>query len=328
MATVRRKRMDQVLITIGVRQFHLAPWSREVSFVHRQLSRDEAVQGLRRWFPEAAAACGTDRRHLIRLYEGTTGDRHRDWRIVTTVWLRAWLAEALRSGRVVAREPQESVRDRLYDGASASGMVIPPVIPDPVLTPANDGVTAFTNYLGPDKKGPWRDETDPEKGDAAVCPATNWRSEAISTISEEVWGWFERNDNRLPERWDESLGQNGGGGFLAGTTTVVQLKKGMVFYRFHGTSIVKTGTVTIRPEGAWWSADLHAGDPRAWCALPDCSSAEFLVKCQTTVDFEALYGMGAPRCTNKPGGPPQFLFPRSRFKSGSHSETDHFTLLR
>ena len=140
---------------------------------------------------------------------------------------------------------------------------------------------------------PLRDETS-EK-----CPSDNHRSESIDTATDEVRAWFGSEKNLL-EHGDKTLGRQGGGGFLAGTTRVVELQPGTILNRY---------CIPKGAKGSWQLLKALEGDPRAFAALPADSPGTNMVKCRINKPVHALIGLGAPRCSNKPGGPIQICLP-------------------
>ena len=66
-------------------------------------------------------------------------------------------------------------------------------------------------------------------------------------------------------------------------------------------------SISVTPWGGWWFEAPLQGDPRVYAALPSFSKAAYMVKAHTKEEIQVLYGIGAPRCSNKPGGPEQIL---------------------
>lgn len=138
------------------------------------------------------------------------------------------------------------------------------------------------------------------------CPENNWRSESHLTAKPEVVAWLKNIEGKLEAfEQDEVLGREGGGGFLSTTTRISRLSKGTLIYRYYDTS----GNASN--SGGWWSTDLVMGDPRQTLALPPAkdgwsNSAKDLARARIAFDVPALTGLGAPRCSNKPGGPQQW----------------------
>lgn len=137
-----------------------------------------------------------------------------------------------------------------------------------------------------------------------TCPALNWRSENTKTCVPEVLDWFDRKhvpDDQNDYR-NKTLGGNGGGGFLTTTTRVRLLSKGTRLYRYVNDA--------SQPYGGWWFLKPLQGDPRVYAALPEDSYATEMVQATCASDVDVLYGLGAPRCSNKPGGPEQIFIAR------------------
>lgn len=138
-----------------------------------------------------------------------------------------------------------------------------------------------------------------------TCPAHNWRSESTETCDPSVHAWF--NSHHVDaSRQNPTLGSEGGGGFLATTTRVKALDPGTILYRY-----VNDPT---DPYGGWWFENPLTGDPRVYAALPESSTAHRMVKATPRERITVLFGPGAPRCSNKPGGPDQILVAYEDFR--------------
>jgi hypothetical protein len=139
-----------------------------------------------------------------------------------------------------------------------------------------------------------------------ACPAYNWRSESHKTAKSEVVEWLRKHDGKtIPDEQDDVLGYRGGGGFLLQTTRISRLNQGTIIYRYYDAQ-GKTSNA-----GGWWTTDLVTGDPRQTLALPPAAdgwsnSARSLARARIAFGITALTGVGAPRCSNKPGGPQQW----------------------
>jgi hypothetical protein len=132
------------------------------------------------------------------------------------------------------------------------------------------------------------------------CTSVNGKSESWDTASDEVKKWF--TDRKVPDQYRNStLGKDGGGGFIQGSTKVTKIPKGTIVFRWYGGASV--------PLGAWWFRH-PVQDPIRDAALPPHATAKHMLVCRTKEDLEVLSGPGAPRCSNKPGGPEQLCFPR------------------
>lgn len=130
------------------------------------------------------------------------------------------------------------------------------------------------------------------------CPSSSFRSERIATAHPSVLKWFK--DTETPQKfWSEILGEKGGGGFLVTTTRVVPMEEGTPLFRYFGG--------TSNALSTWWFTGPFEGDPRVFAALPPDSSADQLVKARVKKKIDVLAGIGAPRCSNKPGGPVQYF---------------------
>ncbi len=139
------------------------------------------------------------------------------------------------------------------------------------------------------------------------CPSHNHRSESHQTAAPEVMEWLRETGKVLtPRKQDEILGAVSGGGFLVSTTRVSELPEGTSLFRYYDAA---GGAGNV---GGWWTTQLVAGDPRQTLALPPSeptwsNSATSLCHAQLGFGITALTGLGAPRCSNKPGGPQQWF---------------------
>ncbi len=215
----------------------------------------------------------------------------------------SWLSTALRQHIIVGFEVFPAMKgDALNQYAITHGInlgtalpvsaLVPVSLPNP---PANLPIAVF--------KGADSDQAlATEFSD--TCPAMNYRSESVKTAHPDVITWLGKNINKAyrwkkpgKDAWEGTLGHEGGGGFLAGTTRVVKIPAGTPLFRY----------ATINGhKGGWWFPQPMAGDPRVFAALPDDSPAPYLFSAVTTKEIEILTGLGAPRCSNKPGGPIQY----------------------
>jgi hypothetical protein len=151
------------------------------------------------------------------------------------------------------------------------------------------------------KKVYWASKEDkkmPNETDSKRCPSSNFRSESTATARPNVNEWLDQQGVAQGRR-DGILGYDDGGGFLCEQTRTGVLKKGSVIWRY-----VDEGG---NPVGAWWFEHPLEGDPRVFAALPPGSKGTFLVKGKAKENIPILYGPGAPRCSNKPGGPVQIF---------------------
>lgn len=161
-----------------------------------------------------------------------------------------------------------------------------------------------------------------------TCPTHNCRSESVESADLECSECFADQQNY--EKWgNQVLGNEGGGGFLTSTTRVVEIPLPDRLWRYCGGDGLETG--------GWWSLTPLEGDPRVENALfpvdPKNPSSlggtgEKLVACKITKKTKVLMGIGAPRCSNKPGGPLQVCFKRGTLtdpSSGVTLETQDLT---
>ncbi|MBI2901640.1 MAG: DUF4150 domain-containing protein [Planctomycetes bacterium] len=144
-----------------------------------------------------------------------------------------------------------------------------------------------------------QEKTKNEFGDD--CQGENGKSESYDTASDDVKKHCRDTDKRGPSAWDGKLGKNGGGGFVEGSAKVEVIPKGTIVYRWFGGA--------SSPMGGWWFKH-PIQDPIRDAALPEGTTADHMVPAELKQDMEAVTGPGAPRCTNKPGGPSQICFPR------------------
>ncbi len=148
----------------------------------------------------------------------------------------------------------------------------------------------------------WNSAPTIEDGVSDRCPARNFRSENLKTAHPKVREWLDKRD-KDKKRQEQTLGVRGGGGFLATTTRVARLTKGTILYRYYDDDYSREAFST----GGWWCTALVAGDPRQTLALPTSNRANMLAIAEVAFDTDALTGIGAPRCSNKPGGPIQWF---------------------
>lgn len=141
---------------------------------------------------------------------------------------------------------------------------------------------------------------------SARCRRKNSKSESTKNASSSVLKWLKKNDGRGPAAYNRILGDDGGGGFLKGSTKVQTLKKGTKVFRYCGSKAAEMG--------GWW-APSPAGNPIRDLALPPGNAATNMVAGELKHDVQVLSGPGAPRCSNKPGGPSQFYVP---YPPGDH----------
>ena len=246
----------------------------------------------------------------------------------TTEWLRLWLAHAIERWQVEAwflppqiwsaGRPTVTEMMPFYEGlarergvrATAEG-ALPEVA-------AQQDSQYFTTYQGPGSDIPMPDDITSSE----ACDAVNCRSESVATAKPEVIAWFDKHLKKREtaqgnDRWEQDLGHEGGGGFLRGTTRVATLPKGTTVYRYYGPT--QNASWVSRPLGRWCSPSPIEGDPRVESALPPENGAYKMVRGEITKECDVLIGLGAPRCSNKPGGPVQYLLPPSDAVDSTYS---------
>lgn len=237
-----------------------------------------------------------------------------DWYGQTTRALLAWLREAVADGRVRMQAVTHATLDvasgldvsalrdlartwhEFEDKARDIPLPVPAhAAPARASKPSSD--IPASHYAGSETDEDLPDETD------GTCKRANEFSESYATASPEVQQWFV--DMKIdPRFWDSTLGAKGGGGFYRGTTQLVRLPAGTRLCRYYG-----TGT---NPVSTWWTLYTYAGDPRVIFALPVGQTGRSMVVGEIKNDLTGLIGVGAPRCSNKPGGVPQICIPFER----------------
>jgi len=164
-----------------------------------------------------------------------------------------------------------------------------PVIPAAAAVPAASAGQALENKV------------------SEYCPSHNHRSESHRTATPAVMEWLRKKAEVLiPEKQDMVLGAASGGGFLISTTRVSVLPEGTPLFRYYDAA------GNAGNYGGWWTTQLVVGDPRQTLALPPSepnwsNSAKSVCHAQLGKGITALTGLGAPRCSNKPGGPQQWF---------------------
>lgn len=257
---------------------------------------------------------GSAHRWQLVLLRQSVEPRGIDWPGLTLAALHDWLRQAVRDGLVVMQElmpatlPVEPGLDvvglhrvaatwrELEDVAVSQGRPVPAHV---VLGPTVRS-TPHQTYQGTDDTDGLADEIAPaDSADPEACTADNKFSESMATVAPDVRAWV---IDHIPAQYrDATLGQDGGGGFVTGSTRLIRLPKGLRLVRAYGKQ--------ANPLGCWWSLYPYAGDPRVSAALPESNSAEANAVGVIREDTTGLIGIGAPRCSNKPGGPPQIWVP-------------------
>jgi hypothetical protein len=300
-------RPSQMLSTLDatawVRQgdwrIYLYPWHRDPRPRGIEpLDPGFAADSVEIWFPIDDHHWYFTRDDLCRLYEAATmiyGDLY----MYSTAELREWLKVALEEREIIA-----------YEVRLPSPVEAMEVLGRDLGIPETR--TKRTDALVPRKLDPTDSvhvfaSGDPDPLPDAFgegCPDANFRSEGVDTASPEVLAWLRDNVQRYRtqrDEWNYILGRLDGGGFLLRTTRVITLKPPCELWRFVG-----------KPSdayGGWWSHRVYNGDVRQFSALPPMCSGQHLIQGKVTEPIAVLEGLGAPRCTNKPGGPPQIYIP-------------------
>ncbi len=148
-------------------------------------------------------------------------------------------------------------------------------------------------------------------GSSPDCSSPNQSSQTLADLqaaadgsdrkakaAKGVMAWL--SEHAKPEYYKGILGEDGGGGFVSGQVTTKVVKAGTVVYRYFGGD--------ADPCGSWWSP-YPLNNPVADNALPEGNTGQYMAVGVVQEDTEVLCGPGAPRCSNKPGGPPQYYFP-------------------
>ena len=278
------------------------------------LTEGYAADSVESWFPIDDHHWYFTRWDLSRLFQETTGIRG-DLYLRSTPELRRWLQRALLDGEVVAYlwRPMDQAESfasyATYFGISlgkplpTGTMRVDPVQPVGVV---EDG-PQYTRYVGHTSTAERENVLD------ETCPSANWRSESYETASPEVREWLDKYITKKyrydpksgTDYYNDTLGFAAGGGFLQTTTRVAVLAKGSTLCRFHDGK---------GADGSWWFREPIEGDPVVYAALPPGSDPKEMVMCRVNEEVEVLEGIGAPRCSNKPGGPVQLCIPRRHVK--------------
>lgn len=272
----------------------------------RRLDPMLAVTAMQRWLRDGSL----ERHHQADLYRSCNPFASVLNRVGATE-MSEYLMNQTLAGHVNVGCFKDAVRRRSDSSAPATATAKPPPAPVQIghvvarkpanLTtgaPEQDVPVAVFAGTGYAPKAGLPNLTD------ATCPSPNHRSESTTTCSPAVNQWFVNKQVPVPRR-DESLGIDGGGGFLRSKTTVKRLPAGTLLYRY-----VDSATW---PWGGWWFLKPLSGNPCAEAALPETSAASVMVQARLKKDIEVLYGPGAPRCSNKPGGPEQVLIAHCDF---------------
>jgi hypothetical protein len=146
------------------------------------------------------------------------------------------------------------------------------------------------------------------------CPSANASSESMDSLTQQAGNPGNPNQGsaqaalkwmqQVPGKYQNGmLGADGGGGFLPGTCGTTTVKAGTILYRYFGGA--------ASGLGRWWST-TPLNNPVMDNALPPGNTGEQVMKVTVRQDTEVLTGAGAPRCSNKPGGPPQLCFPQPK----------------
>jgi hypothetical protein len=263
------------------------------SSLHQPLEPALARDLVALWIRDRLRRDQSVRWHMIALHQDielARGSYHRmsDDRLAT------WLLCQVRDARVMvfevlpAMEPGQSHEDY----ARLIGAPVVPVVPEPALQSPSSG-QPYHRCSVPFDNGSLPDRLAPE------CPHPAFRSESTASAQPGVMSWLRRHDR--PHAWEDTLGAENGGGFLSSTTRVTEVEAGTILYRYYGGN--------AKPLGVWWFFHCYAGDPKQFAALPPGCTAGYLVKARVKKPLSALMGLGAPRCTNKPGGPVQCRVP-------------------
>ena len=289
--------MQRILLrfTLGLRIYHVYRWGAEhPSPMHHPITGSQVRILVGSWLnKEIDTVIGW--RHLVTLYEELAFSEV-SAQAPTCAHLGDWLVEQIRGQRFRLYEELPPMKQGQSFEEYARIAHVPVMVAKPVeKLPQASSTTpqqAYGVMDAPGGPGGLSNETSPE------CPSASFRSERMATVHPSVLTWF--NDTKTPPGFrPDILGENEGGGFLATTTRVVPIEKGTVLFRYFGGDANALST--------WWFTEPFEGDPRVFAALPVKSSADKLVKARVRKDIKVLAGIGAPRCSNKPGGPVQYF---------------------
>jgi hypothetical protein len=287
--------------------------------------KDITDERLASWFPKDGDKLAQTLPRLLGLYRAVMKEKHWNTRL-TYKEMMPVVRTALKDGRLVVffEEKFETLNNYIARTGENGGVDKVSTYEDAVMR-----FTAYAKHLGIDigekakvpESNRSRTLTDGQKATiyegsnehkglkdttSDECPSDNYRSESVDTVSPTVRKWFGGDDN-LAKYGDGILGFEEGGGFLRSTTHVIRLPEGSVFWRY-----CAKGT----EKGCWVFFFPLDGDPRVFAALPETSPGTDLVECTflkgtTPEDRDVLVGLGAPRCSNKPGGPIQICLKHS-----------------
>lgn len=307
-----------LVVREGVNTYLIWCWGHAPQGVPADFTRLEpmlAANAMQRWLRDGSLG----RHHQADLYRTCNPSASLLNRVGTTA-MSGYLLDRTLAGHLNVSCLSESISMRGDSAAPATVLDKPPPTPVPIghtvaRKPANQltgapeqdvpvAVFAGTGYA---PKAGLPNLTD------ATCPSPNHRSESTATCSPEVNQWFVKKQVPVPRR-DESLGIDGGGGFLRSKTTVKHLSAGTLLYRY-----VDSATW---PWGGWWFLKPLSGNPCVEAALPETSAASVMVQARLKTSIDVLYGPGAPRCSNKPGGPEQVLIAHCDFNPATGDVLD------
>jgi len=287
--------MQRILLrfTLGLRIYHVYRWGAEhPSPMHHPITGSQVRILVGSWLnKEIDTVIGW--RHLVTLYEELAFSEV-SAQAPTCAHLGDWLVEQIRGQRFRLYEELPPMKPGQSFEEYARIAHVPKVAAKPLDTlPSPKAAAPMQGYeVTAAPGGP----ADLKNEISVGCPKPNFRSERVVTLEPEAREWVKDHIKRL--YWESTIGEVGGGGFLVTTTRVTQLKAGQILYRYFGG--------TAGPLSTWWFLEPLEGDPRVFAALPENCTADCLVRARVRQNITALTGIGAPRCSNKPGGPVQY----------------------
>jgi hypothetical protein len=292
------------------RHYRFVSWRQgQPSALHQPIEPNRALALADLWMRQGLVSDPSVRGHLIKLHVELALSSG-PYCGVGTAFLATWLRQQIVRGQVLVYEvlPEMGEGESHEEYARDIGLSMPSAA---VLPAPSETVEPYHVYAVAGGATRMQDEF------TAECPDPSFRSESMETAGAEVLQWLKSHDR--PSGWRETLGADGGGGFLATTTRVTTIRAGTILYRYSGGE--------ARDIGVWWFESPFVGDARSFGALPKENFGNILVQGKVKTDVESLCGLGAPRCSNKPGGPLQFRIPWSPTRQSAIAVENDFVVL-